>query len=298
MTVLVTAVVIACYVIYREGFGSRVDVICSVMATTMSEPHQPVPLYRRIYNDLKAQIEGGEYRPGDRLPSELELSRSYKVSRITSRQALDLLCSEGLLVRRQGMGSFVCSPLVTQPLVRLTDFVEDMAEAGFHAESRVLRFEMKPATDMVAARLGIEPDTPVFRLDRLRLADRRPIALDWTWLPPQFGKLLAGEDLATRTIYRILEEEYAIPIVSGEYTIEACIAGDEQAALLDIAEGDPLLLFGRTSLSDGGKPVYYQRRFYRADRVQYRLTLARVAPGGSAIESFGPVFASGESSRS
>ena len=80
-----------------------------------------MPLYRRIHADLKAKIEAGAYSPGDRLPSELELTKLYGVSRITSRQALDLLCSEGLLVRRQGMGSFVAPPRVSQSLVRLTD---------------------------------------------------------------------------------------------------------------------------------------------------------------------------------
>lgn len=241
------------------------------------------PLYRRIHDDLKAKIEAGEYRPGDRLPSELELARSYGVSRITSRQALDLLCSEGLLIRRQGIGSFVRTSRVTQPLVRLTDFVEDMAQAGLKAESRVLRFESEPATSALASLLGIEPNATVFRLDRLRMADGKPIALDWTWLPAQFGKLLAGEDLAERTIYGILEKEYGVPIVSGEYTIEACIAGEDQGKLLEIVAGDPLLLFGRTSFSEGGRAVYHQKRFYRADLVQYRLTLARTAPGAARL---------------
>lgn len=256
-----------------------------------SDSGGPLPLYRRIYNDLRGKIEAEEYKAGDRLPSELEISRSYKVSRITSRQALDLLCSEGLLIRRQGMGSFVSAPRLAQPLVRLTDFVEDMAQAGLQAESRVLRFELEPAMPGIASLLGLEPESTLFRLDRLRLANGVPIALDWTWLPPQFAKLLADKDLANTTIYRVLEGEYGIPIVSGEYTIEACIADEDQASLLTIGTGDPLLLFGRTSFTSAGKAVYHQKRFYRADRVQYRLTLARSVPGASAIASFQPVFA-------
>jgi len=260
------------------------------MASVTSEPDASVPLYRRIHDELRAKIEAGEYKPGARLPSELELARTYGVSRITSRQALDLLCSEGLLIRRQGMGSFVCASRVTQPLVRLTDFVEDMALAGLKAESRVLRFESEPTTSALASVLAIEPDATIFRLDRLRMADGNPIALDWTWLPAQFGKLLAGEDLSDRTIYGILEKEYGVPIVSGEYIIEACIAGEDQGALLEIEPGDPLLLFSRTSYTEGGRAVYHQKRFYRADQVQYRLTLTRTQPGSSAIESFEPMF--------
>ncbi|GAC1638889.1 MAG: GntR family transcriptional regulator [Chloroflexota bacterium] len=261
------------------------------MAIRQTGTSGPLPLYRRIYNDLKAKIESGEYQAEDRLPSELELSRSYNVSRITSRQALELLCTEGLLVRRQGMGSFVAADRVSQPLVRLTDFVEDMGHAGLRPESHVLRYDGEPATVHLAALLGVEEDAPLYRLDRLRLGNGSPIALDWTWLPAQFGKLLDGEDLTHRTIYGILEGEYGIPIVSGEYAIEACIADEEQARLLRMGEGDPLLLFGRTSFTTGHKAVYHQKRFYRADRVQYRLTLARTAPGGNTIDSFTPIFA-------
>jgi GntR family transcriptional regulator len=251
----------------------------------------PVPLYRRIRDELKARIEAGEYMPGDRLPSELELARTHGVSRITSRQALDLLSAEGLLVRRQGMGSFVAAPRVTQPLVRLTDFVEDMAAAGLRPQSQVLRFETEPVPEQAAALLGLSPEVSVYRLDRLRLANGGPIALDWTWLPPQFGKLLVDHDLTRHTIYAILEREYGIPVVSGEYTIAAAAADAEQSRLLHVHHGAPLLVFDRTSLTAGGKPVYYQKRVYRADRVQYRLTLERTVPGEGAIQSFVPVFA-------
>jgi GntR family transcriptional regulator len=261
-----------------------------ITMSTSNETQSPIPLYRRIRDELKARIEAGEYQPGDRLPSELELARAYGVSRITSRQALDLLGSEGLLVRRQGMGSFVTAQRVTQPLGRLTDFVEDMAEAGLRPESKVLGFATEPATVTVAEALRVLPETLVYRLDRLRLAEGSPIALDWTWLPPHFGKLLVDQDLAQRTIYNLLEQEYGIPVASGECTIGATVAGETEASVLDIPTGSPLLVFDRTSFTAGDKPVYYQERFYRADRVQYRLTLERTTPGESAIQSFTPVF--------
>jgi GntR family transcriptional regulator len=261
---------------------------------TSSEAHDsrvPVPLYRRISDELKVKIEAGEYQPGDRLPSELELARAHSVSRITSRQALDLLGAEGLLVRRQGMGSFVVERRVTQPLVRLTDFVEDMAAARLRPESRVLGFVTETAPMGVTVTLGLAPGTSVYRLDRLRLADGSPIALDWTWLPLQFGRLLVDQDLTQCTIYSILEQHYGIPVVSGEYTLAASVADETQAGLLDVPSGSPLLVFDRTSFTASDKPVYYQKRFYRADRVQYRLTLQRTTRGESAIQSFTPVFA-------
>lgn len=267
---------------------------------TGREPHDagvPVPLYRRISEELRARIEAGEYAPGDRLPSELELARTYGVSRITSRQALDVLGAQGLLVRRQGMGSFVAARRVTQPLVRLTDFVEDMAEAGLRPESCVLSFAPEAAAPEIASTLDLDPGAEVYRLDRLRLADGSPIALDWTWLPLQFGRLLLDQDLTGRTIYSILEGEYGIPVVSGEYTLAATVADEGQAALLHLPPGAALLVFDRISRTSSTKPVYYQRRFYRADRVQYRLSLQRTSPGESAIRTFGPVFGAGGGAR-
>lgn len=250
----------------------------------------PIPLYRRIGDELRSRIEAGELQPGDRLPSELELARTYNVSRITSRQALDLLCSQGLVVRKQGMGSFVAAHPVTQRLVRLTDFVEDMVEAGLRPESRVLAFEPDNAPVDIAERLGLSPGGSIYRLDRLRLADTSPIALDCTWLPPPFGRLLVDQDLSGRTIYEILEQDYGIPIVMGEYIIGADVADDVQSRVLHVPGGAPLLVFERTSFTASEKPIYVQKRFYRADRVQYRLTLQRTAPGASMIESFEPVF--------
>jgi GntR family transcriptional regulator len=249
-----------------------------------------MPLYRRIHDDLRRDIESGRYVPGDRLPSESELAGLYGVSRITSRQALDLLSTEGLLVRRQGMGSFVAPVRVTQPLVRLTDFMEDMAGAGLRPESRVLAFEPAPAPDEVARHLQIPDEGPSYRLDRLRLANGSPIALDMTWMPPHIAKLLMGEDLTGRTIYSILEGNYGIPIVSGEYVIQASVAARTHAQLLGVRSGAPLLRFERVSLTTGSKPIYFQTRLYRADRVQYRLVLSRASTGDSAIESFTPVF--------
>jgi GntR family transcriptional regulator len=250
----------------------------------------PLPLYRRISDELRARIEAGEFQPGDRLPSELELARAHSVSRITSRQALDLLGSDGLVVRRQGMGSFVAARRVTQPLAGLTDFVEDMIEAGLRPESRVLGFATETAPTGVAETLSLAAGTSLYRLDRLRLADGSPIALDWTWLPLQFGRLLVDQDLAQRSIYSILEQDYGIPVVSGECNIAASVADEAQADLLDVPSGSPLLVFDRISFTGSNKPVYFQRRFYRADRVQYRLTLERTSPGKSTIQSFAPVF--------
>ncbi len=252
----------------------------------------PIPLYHQLSQLLRAAIEQGTYHPGDRLPSEPELIREYGVSRITVRQALDELEAEGLVMRRHGKGTYVAEPRIEQELLRLTDFVEDMERAGQHPSSRVLAFVHEPVPPMVARALQLPAGTEVVRVDRVRLADDRPIAYDMTWLPLRFGELLVGVDLTKETIYQVLERRYAISILTGTFTITAAVATAQQAALLETERGAPLLVMQRLSCAARNESVYFQERYYRPDRVQYRVTLHRYQNtiGSSKIDEFRAIF--------
>lgn len=252
----------------------------------------PVPLYHQLKLALKEDIERGVYKMGDRLPSEPELIRQYGISRITVRQALDELEAEGLIVRRHGKGTYVAETRIEQELVRLTDFVEDMERAGQKPSSRVLAFEHGTASPALARSLHIPSGAEVVRVDRLRLADSRPVAYDTTWLPLRFGELLVGADLKRETIYHVLETRYAIPILSGSFILTASEATPQIATALEVSPGTALLVIERTSFSRKDEVVYLQQRYYRPDRVQYRLKLSRYGEqgGSSRIDAFGPVF--------
>lgn len=233
-----------------------------------------IPLHEQISSWLRDRIESGELPPEAQLPSEHDLCRSFGVSRVTARRALQTLEADGLIFRRQGLGTFVCERRMAQGLVRLTDFAQDMARAGVRAESRVLHREMEPCPAGVADRLALAPGAMVLRLDRLRLADGRPMALDRTWIPPFYAQFLEGHDLERETLYRILEREGGIAILSGRYRITADRADAESARHLGISTGDPLLVLERTSRTAGDRAVYFQRRLYRADRMAWELELA------------------------
>ena len=256
----------------------------------MLQPGQP--RHAQISEWLRQQIEDGTLGPDEQLPSESQLTGRFGVSRITVRRALQTLEHEGLIYRRQGLGSFVQDTRVRQGLVRLTDFVEDMAQAGLAARSQVLHFAPEAARPDVAARLDVGDDQPVYRLDRLRLAEDEPIAFDRTWLPVFYAGLLDGHDLETHTIYHLLETRYGIAVERGRYRIEAVNASTELAGHLAVPRGRALLLIERVSFTHGEKRIYYQRRYYRSDRVAYELELAR-SPGAdapAALQDFEPVF--------
>lgn len=252
------------------------------------------PRHEQLSDWLREQVTSSHFAAHDQLPSEHDLGDLFSVSRITVRRALATLENEGLIYRRQGLGSFAAPPKLPQGLVRLTDFAQDMERAGLAASSRVLHHDPEIAPPAAAQALGLDEGTTVVRLDRLRLGDSAPVALDRTWLPLFYAQLLEGHDLAHETIYRVLERDYDIPVLRGHYRIEAILAGPDETKALDISEGAPLLLVERTSLSAGDRAIYYQRRYYRADRVAFDLELARESGGkttaGMPLREFEPVF--------
>ena len=233
------------------------------------------PRHEQLSDWLRDRLASPDYAAHDQLPSEHDLGELFGVSRITVRRALATLENEGLIYRRQGLGSFAAPPKLPQGLVRLTDFAQDMERAGLSAASRVLRHAPEKAPPAASEALGLEAGATVVRLDRLRIADGDPIALDRTWLPPFYAQFLDGHDLSEETIYRVLEREYDIPVVRARYRIEATVAGSDEADSLGVPEGAPLLLVERVSHTAADKPVYYQRRYYRADRVAFELELVR-----------------------
>ena len=134
----------------------------------------------------------------------------------------------------------------------------------------------------------------MIRLDRLRIGDGAPIALDRTWLPAFYAQFLEGHDLTQETIYRVLERDYDIPVVRARYRIEATVAGTDEAEALNVPTGAPLLLLERVSYTAADKAIYYQRRYYRADRVAFDLELMRSETSddeaGMPLREFESVF--------
>lgn len=257
------------------------------------------PRHEQISDWLRDQIEQGAYESDEQLPSEKELGERFDVSRVTVRRALQTLENEDYIYRRQGLGSFVKERRATQGLVRLTDFAQDMAQAGLNASSTVEHRAPESPPPDVAVRLDTDA-SKVMRLDRLRLGDGVPVAFDQTWLPLFYTQLLEGHDLEHETIYQVLETEYDLPILRGRYRITAANADAAVAESLEVEEGRALLLIERLSLAEGDKRVYFQRRYYRSDRVAYQLELVRdssrrdAGEHGMPLRDFEPVFTSSD----
>lgn len=241
-----------------------------------------IPRHEQIAEWIREEINNGRFGKDEKIPSENELSAKFDVSRVTVRRALQTLENEQQIYRCQGLGSFVKGKKPLQQMLAMNDFMEDMKQNGLEGTSVVLQHTVEAASPVVAQHLKVEAGTKVFRLDRLRLANGKPIALDYTWLPAFYGQLIVDYDLEKRTIFDILENEYDIEITSGCYYLHAENASESQAEQLQLPDGAALFRLDRISYTFHEKPVYYQQRFYRNDKIVYRLRVDRNKAAGAS----------------
>jgi GntR family transcriptional regulator len=208
--------------------------------------------------------------PGEPLPVERDLARELGVARMTLRRAVDLLVLEQRLIRRQGSGTFVAAPKVTQRL-SATSFSADMRARGLRPGSHTIFARQSPAGMMLASLLSLPPHANVLHVRRLRMADDVPMALEDLHVPSDIAPGLTGADLEDTSFYELLARRYDTPIVAGTQTVEPCLTSGDEAELLGVEPGSPAFLFERTSRTADGRVAEFVRSVYRGDR--YRIVV-------------------------
>jgi GntR family transcriptional regulator len=238
----------------------------------------PLPLWAQIAGRLREAIAAGAFAPGDALPGEAELGRRFVVSRSTARSALDRLENEGHIVRRAGKGSIVLPPRIERPLNRLSSFAEDMRARGLRASYATRAVHTLPAPKEVAIALQIDPGTPVVTIDRLFLANERPIAVSVTRLAPilfQHSPAPTRRELDTGSLYAWIESRTGLRIAGGGETIHAASATPSIARRLELQPLGPVLVSRRISFTADRRPIEHVVMRYRADRYQLQVELIR-----------------------
>jgi GntR family transcriptional regulator len=239
-----------------------------------------VPKYYRLKEALLEVI--GQLEPGALLPTERALCEAYGVSRTTVRQALQELLVDGQLYRLQGKGTYVARPKVVQTLA-LTSYTEDMQARGLVPASRLLGVDRVPGTAEVADVLALEPGAEVLRIERLRLADHEPMAIETLYVEAARFPKLERRLGQTSSFYELLRTEYRVQLAEGEETIESAIAAPADAELLGSEVGAPLLLLTRRTWDLEGRPVEFVRSLYRGDRYRFLTRLRLAEPGAAAV---------------
>lgn len=235
----------------------------------------PLPRYYQLKELIREKIAAGEWKSGEAIPSERELCEQYGISRMTARQSLTELVHEGVLYRSQGRGTFVGQPRITQQLMRLTGFTADIRSRGQQPSTRVLSAEMWPCDEVVAERLRLKSGQPVFRLRRLRLADAEPLAIEMTVISFIGCEQLLQEDFAHQSLYALLETKYGLPPLEADQVLEAGLANAEEAGVLGISIGAPVLHTSRTTYTERLQPLEYATSTYRGDKYAFYTHLVR-----------------------
>lgn len=223
------------------------------------------PLYVQLMEELETSIRNGVYKPGDKIMTEAEMAKEYGVSLITVRKAVGSLMEKGLVVRKQGKGTFVTKPKYSRNMKKLQSFTEMCEQMGVKPGAQVLENRLIMADKKVADRLGIEPGSNVVYISRLRLADGEPVQVEKSYFPLKYAFLLE-EDLNNGSMFECLKEKAGAKVASSEKMIELCRATAEKAALMDVKKGDYLLFVKSTAYDENGEPMYAGIQLINGDR--------------------------------
>ena len=215
-----------------------------------------IPLYLQIIELLISRISNGEWKPGDVIPSEINLAGELDVSQGTVRKAITELVESNVLTRRQGLGTFVSNHDSDRALFHFFHLTDNSGNKVL-PDSEVLSCKRKGATKYEASRLGLETGTRVIKIERIRKMDSKPTILETIVLPEAPFKNLGREDNCNlpNMLYELYEKQYGITIHSADEQLRAVSAGEKEASLLELEAGSPLLLIERVALSLDKTPV-------------------------------------------
>ncbi len=229
---------------------------------------QRTPMYFRIEQNVLRQIQSGLLKPGQQLPTETELAQQYQVSRITAKRALDELVRQGRAYRQQGRGTFVAQTRI-RDISGFGSFTRDMQARGFVASSQVLMFkEIEPETE-IQRQLQLAQGEHAYFLKRLRLMNDEPVAVETAYLPCRLCPGLVNEDMNIHSLYTVLAEKYQLVPTWADAEIEAAMANKEEAFLLKLKIGKPVLIARRITYSANYDVVEVTTSVYRGDRFTF-----------------------------
>jgi GntR family transcriptional regulator len=225
-----------------------------------------VPYYRQIRDQVEAMIKAGKLKPGQVIFSEGACATKLGVSKMTVRQAFQALRSEGLLIIEKGKRPMISTGRIQKDFQKLRGFTAEMTRRGLKPSSRVLQFE-KAAPDAATANLlHLWRNDEVYRVRRLRYADKEIVGLETILLPARMFPDLAKTDLENQSLYALMETRYAIAVEWSEEELEAIPAEKDDAKVLQVPTGFPLFSMRRIVFAKDDIPIEYGHSLFRGDR--------------------------------
>ena len=236
------------------------------------------PLYQQIKVLILQSLQDGEWKPGDVIPSEMDLAARFRVSQGTVRKAIDELAAENLVVRRQGKGTFVATHAEQQVQYRFLRLLPDTGDASSEgpAQRRFIECKRLRAPADIARALGLRSGDAVLHVRRVLSFQQVPTILEDLWLPAAPFKGLTAERLGSYRgpMYALFETEFGVRMVRAEEKIRALAASEPACELLKVKAGEPLLSVERTAFTYNDLPMELRRGLYRTDTHHYRNNLS------------------------
>ncbi len=234
----------------------------------------PVPLYFQLKTLILEELKNGNYKVGELIPTEKELSDTFQISRTTVRQAITELVQEGWLYRVKSKGTFVSQPKITQDFIKKVEsFNDQIIRAGMVPTTEVLKLEVIKASELIAANLDLKKSDSVIYLHRKRLANNEPIVTIETYLPYDSCSFILSHDLEKERLYSILNGNKDTAIFRVRRIVEAVEANSLDKKYLNIAIGKPIQHFTSTGYNTYGKPLEFSLARYRGDRNSFEITV-------------------------
>jgi GntR family transcriptional regulator len=234
----------------------------------MLDKNSPRPLYVQLDALFRSAIENNEWRPNDMIPSELELSRIYGVSRMTTRSVITQLVRDGLLRRVQGKGTFVVEPKISAKSPAYMGVREQLERMGYQTQTQLLNFHIARAGTRLSTALEVESGAPLYYIQRLRYAGNEPISLHESYLPQELCPNLTSEQMETEQLCVILKERYNLTAAFVSETLESVSARQEEAKLLNVEKRFPLLLLEDINKSKDERIFEYTKVLFRGDKIK------------------------------
>jgi GntR family transcriptional regulator len=236
------------------------------------DPHSPIPLYHQIHLDLKNMIQSGGIPPDTILPPELQLCRAYKVGRYTMRMAISGLVDDGLVERFPGRGTFVKNQAQRLNFFLDRSFTQQMREMGYTPRSQVIRADLDRVDESSPRAMHKMIGAECLRLERLRFGNDVPVSIQSTTVLTERCGGIVTHDFSRESLYEVLAREYHLPIVQIQHVVRAVAANQQQAELLDVLAGVPLLYVGTTAYLENRQIIECSESYYRADLYEYSTT--------------------------
>lgn len=225
------------------------------------------PIYIKIHNQIKRDVENHVYKVGDRIPAERQLAVKFGVSRMTLRQAIKTLEEEGILERRLGSGTYVASQKVQEKMSGIMSFTEITQANGQIPSSKLISYQIGKPSLSEKERLNLNPDSEVLRMERIRFADETPICYEVVTIPYHLVENLSKDDISTHLYETLNKNGYRIGRVTEH--ISAAVANENDARLLNAKKGEALITRRQVTELSNGQPFEYTRARYVAERFEF-----------------------------